>query len=269
MDPALEIKMRILEIENLFISFRGLVALNGITFSIEKGEIFGLVGTNGSGKSTLFNCINKLYKPQKGRIIFEERINLLNLPSHKMAGLGIARTFQNLELFHYTKVLDNVMVGLHSRLKVRRFFQSLDLSLKDLLKKWGWDEDEDEAFKILDFLGITRFHSKIVSDLPYGIQKLVELGRALAAKPKLLLLDEPSAGMNEQETMEISRLIKSIREDFGTTILLVEHDMNLVQSICDTLCVLDSGNIISIGTPEEVTNDENVINIFLGEAANA
>ena len=257
--------MKILEVEDLFIAFRGLVALNGISFSVNEGEIFGLVGTNGSGKSTFFNCVNRLYKPQRGKIIYKEKINLLKNPSYKIPELGIARTFQNLELFHYTRVLDNIMVGLHPRLKIRRFFK--DFSIKGLIKNWNWDKDE--AFKILDFLGITRFHARLVSDLPYGIQKLIELGRALAARPKLLLLDEPSAGMNDQETREIARLIKAMREEYGITVLLVEHDMNLVQSICDTLCVLDSGNIIKIGKPDEVTKDPQVINIFLGEEDNA
>ena len=257
--------MHILDVENLFISFRGLVALNGISFSVEKGDIFGLIGTNGSGKSTFFNCVNRLYKPQRGRIIYKEKINLLRQRSHRIPELGIARTFQNLELFHYTKVLENIMVGLHPRLKVRRLFKHL--SPRAFNAAWEWDRNE--AFRVLDFLGITRFHGRLVSSLPYGLQKLIELGRALAARPDLLLLDEPSAGMNEQESREIARLIKSIREDYGTTVLLVEHDMNLVQSICDSLCVLDSGNIIKIGKPDEVTKDPEVLKIFLGEETDA
>jgi branched-chain amino acid transport system ATP-binding protein len=257
--------MRILQAENLFMSFRGLVALNGISFSVEQREIFGLIGTNGSGKSTFFNCVNRLYHPQKGRIIYKDKIHLLNKRSHEIAKLGIARTFQNLELFHYTKVLDNIMVGLHPRLNINRYLKSL--RLKDLIS--AWELDKNEAFKILDFLGITRFHSRRVNDLPYGIQKLIELGRALAAKPDLLLLDEPSAGMNEQESREVARLIQAIREDFGCTILLVEHDMNLVQSICDRLCVLDTGEVVKIGKPDEVVNDPEVLRIFLGEDGNA
>lgn len=257
--------MKILRVDDLFMSFRGLVALNGINFSVEEGEIFGLIGTNGSGKSTFFNCVNRLYHPQRGRIKYKEKLNLLDKRSHEIARLGIARTFQNLELFHYTKALDNIMVGLHPRLKMRRYLSSL--RPKDLLA--AWETDKNEAFKILDFLGITRFHSKRVADLPYGLQKLIELGRALAAKPNLLLLDEPSAGMNEQESRETARLIKMIREDLGCTILLVEHDMNLVQSICDRLCVLDSGNVIKIGEPGEVVSDPEVLRIFLGEDGNA
>lgn len=257
--------MNILEVQDLFISFRGLVALNEITFSVEEGEIFGLIGTNGSGKSTFFNCVNRLYKPQKGKIIYKGKTNLLKQRSHNIAKLGIARTFQNLELFHYTKVLDNIMVGLHPRLKVGRLFRQF--SLREF--NASWELDKNEAFQILDFLGITRFHGRLVSSLPYGIQKLIELGRALAARPDLLLLDEPSAGMNEQESREMARLIKSIREDFGTTVLLVEHDMNLVQSICERLCVLDSGNIVRIGRPDEVTRDPSVLKIFLGEDGDA
>jgi branched-chain amino acid transport system ATP-binding protein len=221
--------MEILQVEDLFMSFRGLVALNGIAFSVEKGEIFGLIGTNGSGKSTFFNCVNRLYQPQRGRITFKGNVDLLSKRSHQIAKLGIARTFQNLELFHYTKVLENIMVGLHPRLSMTRYLKNL--RPEALLS--AWEMDRNKAFKILDFLGITRFHSRRVNDLPYGLQKLIEMGRALAAEPDLLLLDEPSAGMNESESKEIARLIRAIREDFGCTILLVEHDMNLVQSICD------------------------------------
>jgi branched-chain amino acid transport system ATP-binding protein len=257
--------MDILKVEDLFISFRGLVALNGVSFSVKKGEIFGLIGSNGSGKSTFFNCLNRLYHPQRGCIVYDGKINLLKQRSHGIAELGIARTFQNLELFHYTKALDNIMVGLHPRMKIGRYFKNF--SPKAFMSAWEWDKDE--AFKILAFLGITRFHSRLVSDLPYGLQKLIELGRALAAKPKLLLLDEPSAGMNEQESREMARLIKTIRDDFGTTILLVEHDMNLVQSICDTLCVLDSGNIVKIGKPDQVIRNPEVLKIFLGEGNDA
>ena len=258
--------MHILDVRNLRMAFRGLLALNDVGFTVEKGEIFGLIGTNGSGKSTFFNCVNRLYKPQKGRILYKGNIDLLTQPSHRIAKLGIARTFQNIELFYHTKVLDNIMVGLHSRLKAGRFLQGL--SSPGAFSK-QWNLDKDEAFKILDFLGITRFHGRLVAGLPYGLQKLVELGRALAAKPELLLLDEPSAGMNEQETREMARLIKSVREDLGTTILLVEHDMNLVQSICDTLCVLDSGNVVKLGKPDEVTRDPEVLKIFLGEESHA
>jgi len=257
--------MQILKVEDLFISFRGLVALNGISLNVEKGEIFGLIGTNGSGKSTFFNCLNRLYNPQRGTITYKETINLLKQPSHKIPKIGIARTFQNLELFHYTKVLENIMVGLHPRLKARRYLKGL--SPKKISAAYEWDRNE--AFRVLDFLGITRFHSRMVDGLPYGIQKLLELGRALAAKPDLLLLDEPSAGMNEQESKEVARLIKSIREDYGATILLVEHDMNLVQSVCDNLCVLDSGNVITVGNPDRVIKDPEVLRIFLGEDENA
>ena len=257
--------MQILKVEDLFISFRGLVALNGISFNVNKGEIFGLIGTNGSGKSTFFNCLNRLYKPQRGKITYKGTINLLKLPAHKIPQVGIARTFQNLELFHYTKVLENIMVGLHPRLKLRRYLKAF--SPKKISAAYEWDKNE--AFRILDFLGITRFHGRIVDGLPYGIQKLVEMGRALAAKPELLLLDEPTAGMNEQESKEVARLIKSIREDFGITVLLVEHDMNLVQSVCDNLCVLDSGNVVTVGKPDEVIKDPEVLKIFLGEDENA
>lgn len=265
MDISLEVGLKILQVTDLFMSFRGLVALNGIGFSVEKGEIFGLIGTNGSGKSTFFNCVNHLYQPQRGKITYKGKHDLLSKRSHQIAKMGIARTFQNLELFHYTRVLENIMVGLHPRLDMRRYLRKF--TLKALMSEW--EADKNEAFKILNFLGITRFHSRLVTDLPYGLQKLIELGRALAAQPDLLLLDEPSAGMNESESKEVARLIKSIRDDFGCTILLVEHDMNLVQSICDRLCVLDSGEIVTIGRPDEIVKDPKVIRIFLGEESDA
>ena len=261
----MEVGVKILQVQNLFMSFRGLVALNGINFSVKKGEVYGLIGTNGSGKSTFFNCVNRLYQPQKGRIIYKGHHDLLSMRSHQIAKIGIARTFQNLELFHYTRVIENIMVGLHPRLDMTRYLKSLNP--KALLA--AWERDKNEAFKILEFLGITRFHSRHVADLPYGLQKLIELGRALASKPDLLLLDEPSAGMNESESKEMARLIKAIREDFDCTILLVEHDMNLVQSVCDRLCVLDSGEIVTIGKPNEIVNDPNVLKIYLGEEGNA
>ena len=257
--------MKILQVEDLFMSFRGLVALNGIDFSVHKGEIFGLIGTNGSGKSTFFNCVNRLYQPQRGKIIYKEKYDLLSKRSHQIAKLGIARTFQNLELFHYTRVLENIMVGLHPRLDIKRYLKNF--SPGALLS--AWEMDKNEAFRVLDFLGITRFHARRVTDLPYGLQKLIEMGRALSAKPELLLLDEPSAGMNESESKEVARLIKSIREDFDCTILLVEHDMNLVQSVCDRLCVLDSGEIVTIGRPDEIVKDPKVLKIFLGEKSDA
>ena len=256
-------RMPMLQIRDLGMAFGGVQALNLVRFHIEKGEIFALIGPNGSGKSTTLNCINGFYKPQRGEILFQGN-DIVGIAPHRVAPLGIARTFQNLELFNHMKVVDNILVGLHAHIKGRKFLK--DLSKDRFVECWEWSEDQ--AFQVMDFLGISSFHSRIVGGLPFGIQKLVELARALAMRPKLLLLDEPSAGMNEQETYEMSKLIQDIREEMGVTVLMVEHDMNLVIRISDRICVLDSGRVIYQGSPEHVSQDERVIEAYLGKEDN-
>lgn len=241
-------------------AFGGLQALFAVNLMIEEEEIFALIGPNGSGKSTILNCINGFYRPQAGEIIFKGR-NLIGKPTHQVAYRGIARTFQNLELFNHMQVIDNVLVGLHTKIKGRKFLQGIFKGR--FIESWEWSRDR--AFEIMDFLGLSSFHGKIVGGLPYGIQKLVELARALCMGPDLLLLDEPSAGMNEQETHELSKIIQDIREKMGIAILMVEHDMNLVLNISDRICVLDSGNVIFTGLPQEAGRNEKVIEAYLGE----
>ena len=253
--------MENLSIKNLHMNFSGVHALDGVTFEVKEGEIFSLIGANGSGKSTLFNCINRYCVPEKGSIHYAKK-NILDLFPHKIAELGIARTFQNLQNVPYMTLLENVLLGAHKRLSntdlVRRWF-----SRKERLK------EETMALEVMSFLGIDNFEAKFLSGQPYAIQKLVEIARALISKPKLILLDEPAAGMNDQETLEISKIILEIRDILGITVLLVEHDMNLVMKISDRICVLDSGRIIALGNPEKVKNNPDVFRSYLGDNGNA
>ena len=253
--------MNKLSIQNLKMHFSGVHALDDVSFKVNKGEIFSLIGPNGSGKSTLFNCINGFCEPQKGDIKFND-IDLINSKPHEIVKHGISRTFQNLQNIPYMTLLDNVLLGAHHRLTVRDTFNRW-ISQKER------EREEALALEIMDFLGIANFENKYLTGQPYGIQKLVEIARALICKPKLILMDEPAAGMNDQETLEIAKIISEIRDVLGITVLVVEHDMNLVMSISDRICVLDSGKILAMGIPEEVKNHPEVIKVFLGDEAHA
>ena len=220
-----------------------------------------LVGYTNAGKSTLFNCINRYCVPEEGSIHYAQK-NILDLLPHHISELGIARTFQNLQNVPYMTLLENVLLGAHKR-----------LSNTDLVRRWFFRKErlreETMALEVMSFLGIDNFEAKFLSGQPYAIQKLVEIARALISKPKLILLDEPAAGMNDQETLEISKIILEIRDVLGITVLLVEHDMNLVMKISDRICVLDSGKIIALGDPEKVKNDPEVIRSYLGDNSHA
>ena len=253
--------MNKLSIQNLKMHFSGVHALDDVSFKVNKGEIFSLIGPNGSGKSTLFNCINGFCEPQKGDIKFND-IDLINSKPHEIVKHGISRTFQNLQNIPYMTLLDNVLLGAHHRLTVRDTFNRW-ISQKER------EREEALALEIMDFLGIANFEKKYLTGQPYGIQKLVEIARALICKPKLILMDEPAAGMNDQETLEIAKIISEIRDVLDVTVLVVEHDMNLVMNISDRICVLDSGKILTMGIPEEVKNHPEVIKVFLGDEAYA
>ncbi len=248
-------------IDSLTMRFSGLVALDEVSFSVKENEIFSLIGPNGSGKTTLFNCINGFNKPQNGTINFYGE-NLLDKKTHHIIHSGISRTFQNVQNIPFMTVLDNILLGANSR-----------IDTLGTIKRWvSRDQrkaEESMALEIMDFLGMANYEQKYMMGLPFGIQKLAEIARALVSKPKLILLDEPAAGMNDQETREIANIIRDIRDELGITVLLVEHDMNLVMSISVQICVLESGKVIASGDPSVIKNDPKVIESYLGEPADA
>jgi branched-chain amino acid transport system ATP-binding protein len=251
--------MAILEIKGLSIRFGGLVAVNNLDMKIEEGEIRGLIGPNGAGKTTIFNTISRYYPPYKGSVIFKEQ-DILKLESHEIAKIGIGRTFQNLELFLQMSVLDNVLVGQHSGLNSN----FLDSFLR--LRRAKREEEKAIAFamELLDVVGLAGEANYKAINLPFGKLKKLELARALASKPTLLLLDEPAAGMISQEIEELDRLLKVLRDKWRITILLVEHVMQLVMGISNYITVINFGEKIAEDTPERIRNNPQVIQAYLG-----
>ena len=249
----------ILDLQNISLSFGGVKALTDISFNVRKGEIRSIIGPNGAGKSSMLNVINGVYHPQQGSVIFhgEKR---RDMDPHKAASQGIARTFQNIALFKGMSVLDNIMTGRNLQMKCGLLAHAL---------YWGRAQKEEIAHRIkveevIDFLEIQGIRKTPVGRLPYGLQKRVELGRALAAEPSMLLLDEPMAGMNVEEKQDMCRFILDINDQFGTTIVLIEHDMGVVMDISDRVVVLDYGKKIGDGSPDEVKNNPEVIAAYLG-----
>lgn len=256
----------ILEVSNITLSFGGVKALNDISFDVREHEIRAIIGPNGAGKSSMLNCINGVYQPQQGRVLFRgEDVRRLSPRTRlrRMAEMGVARTFQNLALFKGMSVLDNIMSGRNLRMRTGLFAQAFRNPW------WSPAEREEIAHRehverIIDFLEIQPYRKTPVGRLPYGLQKRVDLGRALAMEPKVLLLDEPMAGMNVEEKQDMCRFILDVNDEFGTTIVLIEHDMGVVMDISDRVVVLDYGRKIGDGRPDEVRANEDVIRAYLG-----
>lgn len=249
----------ILDVQNISLAFGGVRALTDISFNVREHEIRAIIGPNGAGKSSMLNCINGVYQPQNGSITFKGR-TFTHMNSRQVAEMGVARTFQNLALFKGMSVLDNLMTGRNLRMKTNLFQQAI---------RFGAAEREEiaqreQVERIIDFLEIPAYRKTPVGRLPYGLQKRVDLGRALAMEPQVLLLDEPMAGMNVEEKQDMCRFILDVNDEFGTTIVLIEHDMGVVMDISDRVVVLDYGKKIGDGAPDEVRANEDVISAYLG-----
>ncbi len=251
----------ILDLKHISLSFGGVKALTDISFDVREHEIRAIIGPNGAGKSSMLNVINGVYTPQQGQIVFRGH-SFDRMDPHRMASMGVARTFQNLALFKGMTVLDNIMAGRSLKMRTNLLQQALWRGAAAREE----DEHREHCERIIDFLQIQAYRKMQVARLPYGLQKRVDLGRALAMEPSLLLLDEPMAGMNVEEKQDMSRFVLDVNDEFGTTIVLIEHDMGVVMDISDRVVVLDYGKKIGDGTPDEVRSNQDVIDAYLGVA---
>ncbi len=251
-----------LSVQNVTMRFGGVVAVNELNICIPKGSIVGLIGPNGAGKTTAFNVISGFYTPQEGKVVFNGT-EITGAPPHKVCSAGIARTFQNIRLSQHLSALENVMVGCHVRRKCPWWMVPFGLPM--LLKEE--DAIREKATKLIERLDLKAYINEKASSLPYGAQRRLEIARALATEPKFLLLDEPAAGMNPQESMELMHFIGYIRDEFNVTILLIEHDMKVVMGVCQYIWVMEYGCLIAEGEPEAIRNNPEVIKAYLGEDA--
>jgi branched-chain amino acid transport system ATP-binding protein len=251
----------LLQARNLTVRFGGVVAVNDVSFDVKRGEVFTLIGPNGAGKTTVFNLISRIYTPTQGSISFEGQ-PLAQVPPHGIAALGIARTFQNIELFEHATVLQNLLIGRH----VHRATSFLsDMCFTPSVRKAELATRE-KAEEVIDFLDLQKHRDSMVAGLPYGVRKVVEMARALCTSPKLLLLDEPSSGLNPEETGDMVFWIQDIVQELGITVLMVEHDMSLVSKVSDRVLAMNQGQLLAIGTPAEVQSHPGVIEAYLGTA---
>lgn len=249
----------LLALQDVSVRFGGVLAVNRISFEVNQGEVFTLIGPNGAGKTTVFNLISRLFRPTTGEIFFEGK-PITSVPAHRIAGLGIARTFQNIELFEHATVLQNLLIGCHTHCGsgfLREFFFTPKAWRSELAAR---DKVED----VIELLDLQPFRDAVVAGLPYGVRKIVELGRALCSQPKLLLLDEPSSGLNPEETDDMVWWIQDIKEQLKVTVLMVEHDMSLVSRVSDRVLAMNQGAVLAQGSSSEVQNDPGVAEAYLG-----
>ncbi len=252
--------MSLFEVKNITVAFGGVKALNDVSFGVDKGEIFTIIGPNGAGKSTLFNVISRIYEPSKGEIYFENQ-NISKTKPHNISKLGIARTFQNLELFENATVLQNLLLGRH-------IYKKTNILSEVFFTPSARKQEHEYRLKVeevIDFLDLQHYRDTLINGLPYGVRKNVELARALCTDPKLLLLDEPSSGLTNEETIDLGFWIKDIQSLLGITIIMIEHDMSFVNKVSDRILALNYGKILASGLPEEIKNNEDVKQAYMGE----
>jgi branched-chain amino acid transport system ATP-binding protein len=249
----------LLSAKNLSVRFGGVLAVNNVSFDVQRGEVFTLIGPNGAGKTTVFNLISRIYNPTTGSIAFEGK-PLTDQPPHRIASLGIARTFQNIELFEHASVLHNLLIGRHTHRKTGLFSEMLFTPKVRAAEVAAREKVE----QVIDLLELQHHRDSMVAGLPYGVRKVVELARALCTEPKLLLLDEPSSGLNVEETEDMAFWIQDIQHELGITVLMVEHDMTLVSKVSDRVLAMNQGEVLAMGTPREVQSHPGVIEAYLG-----
>ncbi len=251
--------MTFFAVDELVVNFGGIRAVDGVSFEVEAGQVFTIIGPNGAGKTTIFNLISRIYNPSHGRLLFRDE-DITTVPPHEIARRGIARTFQNIELFEHATVLQNLLLGRHAHAKPHLFQEMFFLARVRALER----AHREAAEKVIDFLDLQAYRDSLVVNLPYGVRKVVEMGRALCTEPALLLLDEPSSGLSVEETADMAFWIQDIRELLGITVLMVEHDMSLVSAVSDRVLALNYGRALASGTAREVQEHPDVIKAYLG-----